>query len=127
MSDNKIFSSFSKKEMHSPENLNQLIKIVSRKDIFVSLAFFLLLIAFFSWSVLGNIPSRIRGTGVLMAGGGIKDISHNFEGSITDISVREGDLIEAGDIVARVDQAELIDQIKESKIELMQNNSQEQD
>ncbi|TDO95269.1 NHLM bacteriocin system secretion protein [Halanaerobium saccharolyticum] len=127
MSDNKIFASFSKEEMHSPENLNQLIKIVSRKDIFVSLAFFLILIVFISWSILGNIPSRISGTGVLMAGGGIKDISHNFEGLITDISVREGDLIEAGDIVARIDQAELIDKIKESKLGLEQNNIQDQE
>ncbi|MGM0499886.1 MAG: NHLP bacteriocin system secretion protein [Bacillota bacterium] len=126
MSDKKIFTGSSKREMHSPENLNQLIKIVSRKDIFVSSAFFLLIVVFVSWSILGNIPSRIGGKGVLMAGGGIKDISHNFEGLITDISVREGDLVEAGDVVARIDQSELIDKIKESKVELEQSNIQDQ-
>lgn len=127
MSDNKIFTGSSKEEMHSPDNLNQLIKIVSRKDIFVSLAFLLLLIVFVGWSILGNIPSRISGKGVLMAGGGIKGISHNFEGLITDISVREGDLVEAGEVVARIDQTELINKIKESQIGLKQNNTQEQE
>lgn len=58
--------------------------------------------------------------GVLIKSGGVYNIVPRSAGQISDVSVRPGDIVQAGQITARVEQPELIDQIKRARQRLLE-------
>lgn len=128
--DDKIYRKVSIERLSSPEQLDRIITITSMRAWLILIALGCIIAAVVVWSVTGSLSTDIAVKGILVKSGGITDISSSGEGRISDIRVRPGDLIKKGDIVARLDQNELVEKITElsEKINyLKQNNGAQKD
>lgn len=118
-----IFRKVSLDRLSSPEQLDQLMTVTTPRAWFVLLAIGAILITAVSWGIFGSIPTKTHGQGILIKSGGIYNIAHIQSGQITDIRFEEGDIVKKGDVVARIDQQELVKQINDYKMELKQFES----
>lgn len=65
------------------------------------------------WGVFGSIPTRVQGSGLIFAQSGSgRAITSTVGGRLIEILVRPGDRLEEGQIVARLDQPELKEQLE---------------
>lgn len=108
---NKIFREVSIERLSSPEQLDQMMSVTSPRAWFALIALASILFTAIVWSILGSIPYKTSGKGILLKSEGVYNISHTKGGKIIDISVEAGDSVKKGDVVARIEQPELVDQI----------------
>jgi len=59
------------------------------------------------WSVLVVVPVTVKGEGILLSPGGVLDVTSDTPGRVTQFLVQAGEGISAGQIVARLDQPSL--------------------
>ena len=115
---NTVFRRASLERLVSPEQLDTLIRVTTPTGWAVHLTLLALLAAVVVWGVLGSITTTIEGQGIIVTSGGVRTIQHISGGRVTDIAVRPGDLVEKGEVIARVNQDELINEIAEERIKL---------
>ncbi|MBC8088205.1 MAG: NHLP bacteriocin system secretion protein, partial [Phycisphaerae bacterium] len=90
--------------LSNPEQLDQLLE-VTRPKAWIALAGIWLLIAVaLAWSIFGRIPVTISGTGILLSEAGVREVEALGSGVIQTLSVREGQLIEQGTLIAQISQ-----------------------
>lgn len=118
MSENKLFRKISLDRLSSPEELDQRLKVVSPIGWVALLAMALLIFAGLLWGFFGSIADKTVGQGIIISSGGITSVIHHANGQITDVSVLDGDYIEKGEVLARIEQTELIEEINKSKRDL---------
>lgn len=104
----KLFRKVSLDRLSSPEQLDQLMQITSPKGWLALLTIGACLLYAVIWGFVGVIPEKVSGQGMLMKSGGVVDILLATSGKITDIKVVSGDVIKKGEIIARIDQPEII-------------------
>ncbi|MFA5479459.1 MAG: NHLP bacteriocin system secretion protein [Candidatus Muiribacteriota bacterium] len=104
--------------LSSPEQLDKTLTIVSLKGWIILAASALIIVSLLFWSFFGKIPYRITGTGMLIKTGGIYDISHISEGKVTDVRIRVNDIISKGDVIGRIEQLELLEELKTTRQKL---------
>ncbi len=109
-----IFRDVSLKRLSSPERLDQLIKVTSPKAWLALMAIGLLLAAAIAWSFAGSIPTKIEGQGILLNDGGVFSLTHAVSGQVIDVRFTAGDHVKKGDVLARIDQPELVEEINEA-------------
>ncbi|MEM1056015.1 MAG: NHLP bacteriocin system secretion protein [Bacteroidota bacterium] len=110
-----IFRKVSIDRLSSPEQLDQMLRLTSGRN-WVGLSAFGALIALaLVWGATGEVQTRVHGTGVLIRTGGVFDVSSVVSGRVTDVSVRPGDRVREGQVVARIEQAELADAVAQAK------------
>jgi len=97
-----IFRQAALERLSSPEQLDQLMRIVQPMGWTILLALGLLLLAAILWGVFGSIPTRVVGQGILLARGGVNDVVSLASGQIVDIYFGVGDVVQAGQVVARI-------------------------
>jgi HlyD family secretion protein len=82
----------------------------------VALAGLCLVLAFaLVWSIFGNLPTTITGTGILLSSAGILEIEVQGSGVVTDLRVAVGDRISRGDTIARVGQPALQQRVEQAR------------
>lgn len=118
-----IFRKVSLDRLSSPEQLDQLMTVTTPRAWFALLAIGAILITAILWGIFGSIPTKTYGQGILIKSDGIYNIVHKESGQITDIRLEVGDIIKKGDVVARIDQQQLVKQINNYKTELNQLES----
>lgn len=106
-----IYREISLKKLSSPEQLDQLIRLTSPKAWLALIAIGLLISALIIWSFVGSIPTKLEGRGILLNNAGVYSLNSETMGQITDVRFQNGDMVKRGDIIARVEQAELVEQI----------------
>lgn len=116
----ELFRKVTLDRLSSPEQLDQLIKVTTPRSWYTLLALGLILVAAIMWGIWGSIPNKVYGQGMLITSGGVYNIVYSSAGEITDIRVIAGDTVKRGEIVARVNQPELVDQINQLKKRLGQ-------
>jgi HlyD family secretion protein len=114
----RLFRKVSLERLSSPEQLDLLTQVTTPKGWVALIAFGLLLAVAIVWGIYGSIPTKVRGQGILIKTGGVFDIVSLSSGRITAVYVDVGQTVENGQIVARIEQRELIDKIKTAKAEL---------
>ena len=118
MSENKLFRKVSLDRLSSPEELDQRLKVVSPIGWVALIAIGILIIAALIWGIFGSIADKATGQGIIISSGGITGIIHHANGQITDVSINDGDYIEKGQVIARIQQTELIEEINKYKQDL---------
>ena len=114
----EIFRKVSLERLSSPEQLDQLMKVTTPAG-WVSLAAIGgLLVVMLTWGLTGSIPTKVAGQGILLKTGGVFDISTMSAGTVKAIYFAADDIVKKGQIVARIDQPELLDQLKNAKAAL---------
>lgn len=109
--DDKLFRKVSIDRLSSPEQLDRLITVTSSRLWAVLIAVSCVLAAVIIWSITGSISTNISASGMLITSGGTTEICASGEGQISDVRVVPGDYIEEGEIVARISQDEIVDEI----------------
>jgi predicted RecA/RadA family phage recombinase len=97
-----IFRQVALERLSSPEQLDQLIRVTHPTGWAALFALGLLLLAAILWGLFGSIPTRVVGQGILLAPGGVNDVVSLASGQVVDIYFGVGDIIQAGQVVARI-------------------------
>ncbi|HWR56734.1 MAG TPA: NHLP bacteriocin system secretion protein [Negativicutes bacterium] len=113
-----LFRKVALDKLASPEQLDQLITVTNPKAWFALIAVGCILATAVIWSILGSIPTKVSGQGVIAKSSGVYNIVNDSSGQISDIRVAVGDQVKKGQVVARIDQPELVEQINELKTTL---------
>ena len=94
-------------KLSSPEQLDQLLDVVGPKGWLALLVLFALLLGGGVWSVLGELPSRVEGRGILLKKSGLTRVNALASGQLAEISVTPGSDVRPGQILARLALPEL--------------------
>jgi HlyD family secretion protein len=113
--------------LSSPEQLDQLMQVTDGRGWIMLTAFGIVLVSAISWGFLGSLPHDIPASGMLVKSGGVYEVVALSSGRITDVAVGVGDIVSEGQVVARMAQPELNDQLLEAKAVLASLRAQHQE
>jgi HlyD family secretion protein len=121
----RTFRAVSLERAASPEQLDYLVKITTSYDWLFGLVIFLALTTAVTWSVVGRIPSRTPGEGILLSSGGrVVDAVSAAPGRLASIDVAVGDRVSTGQTIARIAQVD-IEQRYRSTVEVFRERERE--
>jgi HlyD family secretion protein len=113
-----IFRKVALERLSSPEQLDQLMEVTSPRSWLALAGLGALLATALTWGVFGTIPTEAAGEGILIRQGGVSNVVAAENGQVEEVLVAVGDVIEKGQVVARVRQEELLRQIQDSRDKL---------
>ena len=120
----EIFRKVSLERLSSPEQLDQLMQVTTARGWMGLATIAGLLVVAIAWSIVGSIPERIAGQGILLRSGGVFEVASQSGGRVVDLSVRVGDLISEGQVIARLAQPQLTEQIQQARTRLAEQRQQ---
>jgi HlyD family secretion protein len=92
----------------SPEQLDHLVRITRPFDWMLVFAICIALIAAITWGIVGRVPTRAEGPGILISGGGRGvEASSSAAGRLATISVMVGDRVTQGQPIAEIVQTDI--------------------
>lgn len=101
-------------KLSTPEKLDQLIQVTSPKGWIALATVLIILFTGIGWSVLGKVKTKITVVGVVL-GGELHEVVATSQGQMVDLKVAIGDKVKKGDIIATIQQPELLQQIEDAK------------
>jgi len=116
---NNLFRKKALDKLQSPEQLDQLMTVTSPAGWIALLAIGVFVIIITIWSFYGELPQRVTGKGMLIKSGGLYSITHVASGKVTDVRVKENDIIKKGDVIGRVEQLSLLENLKSARENLL--------
>jgi hypothetical protein len=109
---NRIFRSVALERLSSPEQLDLLMQVTSPRAWIALVGVLVLLSVVVFWGFAGSVPITIRGEGILLRGGsGITSITAPADGIVSDIYVGIEDVVESGQVIARIQQTDVAENI----------------
>lgn len=120
----KLFRKAALDKMASPERLDEMMEVTAPAGWMALLALGLVLVGAVIWGVVGSIPIKVQGQGILIRGEAVLDVTAASGGRISEISVGTGDIVEPGDVVAKIAQPDLALRIQNTEEELQSLLSQ---
>src|SRR5205085_2515835 len=110
----------------SPDRLDQLVPVTSPLGWLALLALGLLLAAVAAWSVVGRIPERVRGEGLLLRGVRLAEVQATVAGRLEELRVRPEGRVQPGDVIAviRQDRKDLEEGLRLQQAEYERRRSQ---
>lgn len=110
-----MFRQSSLARLSSPEQLDSLLAVTSPRSWAALTALSLLVLTALLWGFFGTITTKVDGEGILLKSGGIRNIVHYHEGRITDIRIQPGVYVKEGDVIARIEEPNLVRALLEQK------------
>ena len=115
---NQLFRQESLERLSSPEQLDQMMRVVSPKAWLPLTTIGFLVITALTWSVFGRIPITVSGKAVLIRPRNVVPLQAVNEGQILTLNIKPGDTIKKGEIIGRIDQPQLRQQLAQNKSKL---------
>ena len=110
-----IFRKAALERLSSPEQLDRLVTLTSPVGWLALLAIALMLAGAVAWSVLGTIPTRVEGAGILVAQGGqVFDAMSPSPGRIAAVTP-VGTTVQPGDLVATLDSGQAEEDLSQAR------------
>lgn len=122
-----IFRKVALERLSSPEQLDQLLQVTNPRGWLALGALGALLLTSLVWAIFGSIPTEAGGEGILLRQGGVTSLVAAEQGQVEEVLVSVGDVIEKGQVVARVRQQELLRQIQDSRDKLADERAEYND
>ncbi|CAK0780440.1 Membrane-fusion protein [Gammaproteobacteria bacterium] len=110
----------------SPEQLDRLMQVTSTKGWMALLTLCSLLVVAIGWGIFGSVPTQVNGTCILIRPSGVSEIVAPGAGRVADIAVDVGDTVYQGQLIARIERHEVLDQIKSIETKLHELLAQEE-
>ncbi len=107
----RLFRKVAQERLSSPEQLDQLMRITSPVGWVALLALGVLLACSVLWGIWGSIRTKVEGAGILMSRGGLFAVTTQGSGSVRAVRFNEGDVVQAGQVVAVIGQPGIRDEI----------------
>jgi HlyD family secretion protein len=122
-----IFRAAAMERLSSPEQLDQLIDVTRPADWIAALVIGVALVAAVTWSVVGRIPTRVAGEGILISdvGWGVDAVSA-VAGRLASVEVSVGDRVVQGQVIARIAQTDT-EQRYRNAVEILRDQQHEHD
>jgi HlyD family secretion protein len=121
----QIFRAAAVERLSSPDQLEELVRITRPSDWAAALVVCLALAAALAWSVIGRIPTRVVGAGILVSDGGrVVDAVSAVGGRLASLDVRVGDRVSQGQIIAHLSQTDT-DQRYRNAVEVLHERERE--
>ncbi|MER2492651.1 NHLP bacteriocin system secretion protein [Catenovulum sediminis] len=108
----KLFRQSVLDKLSSPEQLDLLISVTSSRGWLALLACAILIFFAVAWGIWGKVPTNVHGNCILLKSGGIFGQKSHSVGLISDLAVREGDRVFKGQLLARIEQPDLLERLK---------------
>ena len=121
-----IFRKAALDRLASPEQLDTLVFVTTPFGWISLLGIGLMLIAVFVWSIYGNIPTTASGGGILIKKGGVVSVNAPVSGQIANLFVSEGDRVTKGQVIGKMAQPKLEDEIRSKKLALSELEGREE-
>ncbi len=99
-----VFRQAALERLSSPAQLDQLVRVTHPLGWLALVALGLVLLAAILWGIWGSLPIQVAGQGILLSAGGMHDVIAPVGGQVTELGVGAGDVIQAGQVVARIAQ-----------------------
>jgi HlyD family secretion protein len=124
MSENPLFRKAALDKLASPERLDVLMRVTSPMGWLSLLTVAGILVGVIVWSILGSIPERISGDGVLLRGGANKEIRSSGSGALVSLELKEGQVISVGQQVGTIAAAGNNEEVNIARTKLQQLEAQ---
>lgn len=123
----KIFSQEALERLSSPEQLDQMMQVVSPKAwLPLSTIGFLIVVAG-TWSVVGRIPLTVNGQGVLIQPRRVVQFQAPSNGQLMKLNINPGDVVKKGQEIGTIDKYDIKEQLAQERAKLAQLQGQNQD
>jgi len=109
-----IFRKVALERLSSPEQLDQLMQVTNPQGWLALTGLCALLAAALLWGLFGSVPTETTGEGILLRQGGVSDLVAAGAGQVEEVQVAVGDVIEKGQVVAKIHQEILLRQIDDA-------------
>ncbi|HZP79396.1 MAG TPA: NHLP bacteriocin system secretion protein [Pseudolabrys sp.] len=118
MADKQIFREAALERLSTPDRLDQGLTIVGSAEWIGLGALVALILGGAVWGATIDVPITVGGSGILLAPGGLLEVTSGSRGRVVNFSIAPGDQVKAGQEVARLDQSEIVAQLATAKAEL---------
>jgi HlyD family secretion protein len=115
MADDKLFRKAALDKLASPEQLDVLTRITSPTGWLAMATVAVLLVGVLVWSVFGSVPTRVDAEGILIRGGGLRQIEATGDGVLTELKIRVDDQVAEGAVVGTISQTQLEGRIETAR------------
>ena len=122
---NYLFRKEALERASSPEELDQIMQVVNPQKWLPLFAVGTLVVAGLMWSILGRIPITVTGTGIIVYPGTVTSFQSPVAGKLRTVNVSVGDFVKKGDVLATLDQSELLKQLQLARSKLEQLQAQD--
>src|SRR5262245_55415245 len=114
----RLYRESALERLSSPEQLDQQLLVTSPRGWVALLGLWALLAVIIVWALVGSVPTREEGRGIIVVGGGLKVIVSPGTGRLSEIAVQTDQEIVADQVVAHIDQHDLADELAEARRQL---------
>lgn len=109
---NGMFRQNALQKLSSPEQLDYAVTIIKPSSWIIIVTIGILLFAAIVWGVFGTIPEKVNGSGVLINSSGLASITSASGGIVKDVFLKKGETVSKGQIIARVERQDLLEQLQ---------------
>lgn len=113
-----LFRETSLERLSTPEQLDQVMRVTAPMAWVAIIALAAVVVGGLLWSILGTVPIKVKGKGILISPGGVMDVVTGAQGRVTIFKVQPGDRIEVGQVVAHLAQPDIQVELDASRAEL---------
>jgi HlyD family secretion protein len=116
----ELFRKSALDKLASPERLDELMEVTPGQGWIALATVGALFAGLVVWSIFGSIPERIDGQGMLVRGGGLRQLRAGSDGTLTNLTIKINDLVKDGQVVGQISQLGSSEEIKTAKQQLDQ-------
>lgn len=107
----QIFRKEALDRLATPEQLHTLMQVTNPRSWLALVGCGIVLVVAGTWGVGGRIPTKVSASGILIHAGGLANVVAVSEGQLQTLEVEPGAVVREGQVIARVSQPELEQQI----------------
>jgi HlyD family secretion protein len=102
-------------KLASPERLDVLMQVTSPRGWLALWTVGAFLVGVIVWSVTGSIPTRIEGQGLLIRGGGLRELRASGDGMLTRLDLTVNDAIQTNRVVGEIAERDVQDSVRAAR------------
>lgn len=99
----QLFRKSAIERLSSPEQLDKSIVVTSPMSWIVLIGIALIIVCFVAWSICGTMPTTLEAKGIVSNGIYTNSIYSDLSGTITEVLVDEGQTVEAGTVLMKIE------------------------
>ena len=115
MKKEKLFRKAALDRLASPEQLHTLMRVTNAKSWLALAGCALILVTGIVWGVAGRVQTKVNASGILIGRGGLWELAAQGDGELIELDVRQGESLKKDQVVARIAQPTLEEQIATTK------------
>jgi HlyD family secretion protein len=114
------FRKISVEQISSPDQIDDVLRVTSIRSWLTLLGVGIIVAAATVWGIFGTVTTKTEGRGVIVRSGGVLNVSSQGGGVVLQVQVKPGDYVQANQVIAKVAQPVLLEQIRAAKRNLVE-------